>query len=115
MLIIINLNCCENSIYVHLKELFQNDYTNSNSHSSFNYIHESDSDISINTDYNEKSSSQHVNNSIISQLVPQVTYEVNGSEVFSVIVDTQTNPYSLIQHDKPVHVCDIEMSAAAQL
>ena len=33
---------------------------------------------------------------------------------FCVAVDPQTNLHSLIQHDQPVHVCDIEMGAAVQ-
>ena len=53
-----------------LETLFQNDYTDSDSDSSSIDIHESDSNISINSDYNEIWSSQHVHNSIISQPVP---------------------------------------------
>ena len=46
---------------------FQYDYADSDPESPSNGLHESDSDMSINFDYNEKSSSYHVHNSIISQ------------------------------------------------
>ena len=53
-----------------LEALFQNDYANFNSSCRPNSIHKSDSNISINSDYNEKSRSQHVHNRIISKPVP---------------------------------------------
>ena len=40
-----------------LERLFQNNYTDSDSYSSSNDIHGSNSDISINSEYNEKVSS----------------------------------------------------------
>ena len=52
-----------------LETLFQNNHTDSISDYPSNDIHESDSDISINTDCNEKLRSQHVHYSIISQPV----------------------------------------------
>ena len=111
----INVNLCQRHTItfkahvVTLKAIFQNNSTNSDS--SYNEI---DSDISINSDYNKNLGSQHVNNNIISKPVPQVIDEViksaNAKEL-SVAVNTQTNFYSSIQYDQPVHVCDIVIGA----
>ena len=89
-----------------IKALFQNYYKHYDSDSSSHDIHEFDSDISINSDYNEKSSSQNVHNSIISKPVPQVIDEVNAianAKEFSVVVYAKTYSHLSIQHDQPVH------------
>ena len=70
-----------------LEAPFQNDYTDFHSDSSSDDRHESDSDISFYSNYNEKLSRWHVCNSIISQPVLQVINEINVSanaQVFSV-------------------------------
>ena len=88
-----------------------------NSNSSSNDIHQCDSDISFNSYYNEKSSSQHGHNSIISQPVPQVTDKFSAranAQEFFVVVDTQNNLCFSIQHDHTVHACVIEMDTATQ-
>ena len=75
-----------------------------------NNIHESDSDVSINSIYHEKWGSQPVHN-------PQEICEVNGSanaQETSVAVDHQTNSCSSIGHDQWVHVSNIEMGADMQ-
>ena len=85
--------------------------------SSSNDMHESDSYISTNCCYNEKSSSQHFHNSFSSPSDPQVINKVNkttNAQEFSVVVDTQTNLHPSIQHDQPLHVCDMEISVDVQ-
>ena len=62
-----------------MEALFQNDYVDSDSHSSSNDRCESDSDIPINSDYKEESSNEQVHNSINSQPIFQVIGEVNAS------------------------------------
>ena len=97
-----------------LEALFPNVYTDFNSNSFFNDIHENDSDSSINSNYNEISSSQHIHESIISQMDTQEIDKVNVSanaQEFSVAVDTQINSHPSIQYDRSVYVCDIEMGA----
>ena len=89
-----------------LEALFQYDHQDSNSDSSSKDTDESKSGFSINCDYDERSSSQHVYNSIISNLSLNVIDEVSAANTqeFSVAVDTQTNLHSTIQHDQQVHV-----------
>ena len=50
-----------------LEVLFQNDFSDSDSESSSYDINKNDSNLSINSDYNERSSNQPVHNSITFQ------------------------------------------------
>ena len=59
--------------------LLQNDYAHFNSNSSYHDIHESDSYISVNSNYNDKYSTQHVHNSIISHPDSQEIDEFSAS------------------------------------
>ena len=100
-----------------LEALFQNDYADSDSNSSYNDTSESESDVSINSGYNEKSTSQHVHNNIISQPVPQVIDEVNisaNAQESFVAFYTQINLHFLVQHDQPAHVCDVDIDENVQ-
>ena len=82
--------------------------------SSSNVKHGSNSDISINYDYNKKSGHPHIHSSIISKPFLQVTDEVNASvnaQELSTAFDTQTNSFSSVYYDQPVHVYDMKIGA----